>query len=45
MEEIWTGDKDLLLTPVISEIKAPTQVIWGRYDKVRSEFPLERNVH
>lgn len=33
-DDIWGGEQDLQLTPKLSCITAPTQVIWGRYDRV-----------
>lgn len=34
IEEIWKGPEDTLLAPRLSKIRAPTQVIWGQYDRV-----------
>jgi abhydrolase domain-containing protein 6 len=34
LEDIWKGREDKLLTPRLSRIRAPTQVIWGQYDRV-----------
>jgi len=36
-EDIWAGDKDILLTACLHQIKAPTHIIWGRYDRVSQE--------
>jgi abhydrolase domain-containing protein 6 len=34
LDDIWKGREDKLLTPRLSRIRAPTQVIWGQYDRV-----------
>jgi abhydrolase domain-containing protein 6 len=34
LEDIWKGREDTLLVPRLSRIRAPTQIIWGQYDRV-----------
>jgi len=34
MDDIWKGKEDFLLVPRIEKIQAPTQIIWGKFDKV-----------
>jgi abhydrolase domain-containing protein 6 len=33
-EDVWLNETDRLLTPRLSQIKAPTLVIWGQFDRI-----------